>query len=45
MGRLEPSKDNSVVGRDATIAEGEVVYVTAIYIVGVTSQSDLGSGS
>ena len=32
MGRLEPSKDNSVVGSDATMAEGKIVNVTAIYI-------------
>ena len=30
MGRLEPSKDNSVVGSDATMAEGKIVNVTAI---------------
>ena len=32
MGRLEPSRDNSVVGSDATMAEGKIVNVTAIYI-------------
>ena len=33
MGRLEPSKDNSVVGSDATMVEGNpmIVYVTVIY--------------